>query len=245
MMKTLKKIVFILICFSSLCLLAQRGPRGDGSRGSRDFQRSGDTPRTVGDVQQAPQGDDRLISALLINSPFGGTEQTSVSEKLGVSLRSAAFVEGEWRFSLVNKDGRSVWLGVNEENEVFSAKITDFDQRKMAVQVLVNGRIHELSLDDRASFANRRISLNDGLIPDRNRPRTPEERRNLWEHASDAQKLEVNKIHDTARSQNRRLSREEFRRIMEIENSIKAPDSGGAQRGGAQSSAQSGQGARR
>ena len=57
----------------------------------------------------------------------------------------------------------------------------------------------------------------------RSRPRTPEERQKLWEYATDSQKLEAQKIRETARAQNRRLTREEFRLIGKIERSIKIP----------------------
>lgn len=46
----------------------------------------------------------------------------------------------------------------------------------------------------------------------------------VWRYATDAQRAEAAKINETARSQGRRPSREERKRIFEIERSIKLPD---------------------
>lgn len=177
---------------------------------------------------------EELIARLLEKSPFGVPPKGSIAEVAGVSLKSIAFMDGKPQFSVINKDQKSVWLALNEDCQIFPCKIISFEEDTMSVKALIGGKTFDLSMADRASYSTQKVELDPGILP-QNRP---VDRRKAWEYASDAQKAEANRIAETARAQGRRMNPQEYRRIMEIERSIKIPE--GAATSGGQGNRRSG-----
>ncbi len=176
------------------------------------------------DAEPVLSAEDILFNSLVEKNPFGTTQNASISEVAGISFKSAVFIDGQWRFSVVNKEQKSVWLALNEDCEIFQCKIISFDEDNMSVKALIASKTFELKMTDRASFSVQKATLNDGIIPNQSRPRNPAERAELWKHATEAQINEANAINAVAKSQNRALNRDERRQIEAIERSIKVPE---------------------
>jgi hypothetical protein len=194
----IKKLLLPVVCMASIALYAQ---------------------------SKLSQSDEGLLEALVENSPFGTKPEASVTtESLGITLRSAAFVDGEWRFHVAHKNGRTAWLAINEDSQAFACKITAFDQESMSVTLLANGKDFNLSLGGKSQSRSGNVKLNDGIIPSKKTIRTPEERHKRWLHATDEQKLEANRIDNAAKKEGRRLNYNEMKRILEIEDEIKVPE---------------------
>ena len=71
-------------------------------------------------------------------------------------------------------------------------------------------------------FTKDRYSIDD-LKP--RRPISPEERMKMWtQYASDEQKNAANQIYQAARAAGRRLNRNDFRKLRDIERTIKIPE---------------------
>ena len=167
-----------------------------------------------------------LLQKLAANSPFGSPPvdaSSSIAEVAGISFKSAVYVDGSWRFSVVNKDKKSAWLYMEEECNIFPCRVTAFDEQKMAITVNVDGRSYDLDISDRASFAQNKVELAQDLMPQRRY--SPQQSRVLWEkYATDQQKLEANKILAEAKANGRPLNRDDYRKLRAIERTIVVPE---------------------
>lgn len=169
---------------------------------------------------------DSLIASLLFNNPFGSSKSANATTEvtLGIYLKSIANMEGHWYFSFVSKDGKGAWLKVGEESQVLNCKVVSFDENSMSVKTFVAGKAYDMAITERSSTnASGNVELIDELKP---RKRiSPEERIKLWsEYASDEQKQSANQIYQAARAAGRRLNREDFRKLHDIERNIKVPE---------------------
>lgn len=179
-----------------------------------------------------------LIAALIFNNPFGNGAANSASteDTLGIYLKSIAMIDGQWQFSMISKDGRGAWLKIGEENPALNCKVVSFDENSMTAKTFVGGRTYDMSISERSSRAGTaKVELLDELKP---RKRiSPDERIKMWtEYASDDQKQAANQIYQAAKAAGRRLNRDDFRKLHDIERNIKIPEApsanGGPARGG-------------
>lgn len=175
--------------------------------------------------QSQDDSDESLIASLLYNNPFGAAKPAgSVEETLGIFLKSVAMMDGNWHFSLVSKDGRSAWLKIGEESSELNCKVVSFDESSMTVKTLVSGRSYDMAIVERsAASSSGNVELVDALKP--RKRLSAEERVKVWsKYASDEQKNAANQIYQAARAAGRRLNRDDFRKLYEIERSIKIPE---------------------
>ena len=175
--------------------------------------------------QSDDNSDEALIASLLYNNPFGTAKPAgSVEETLGIFLKSVALMDGNWHFSLVAKDGRSAWLKIGEESSELNCKVVSFDESSMTVKTLVSGRSYDMAIVERsAASSSGNVELVDALKP--RKRLSAEERVKVWsQYASDEQKNAANQIYQAARAAGRRLNRDDFRKLYEIERSIKIPE---------------------
>lgn len=179
--------------------------------------------------QSDDNSEESLIASLLFNNPFGNSKGAgaSVEETLGIYLKSIAMMDGNWHFSLVAKDGRSAWLKIGEESSELNCKVVSFDESSMTVKTFVGGRSYDMAIVERsAASSSGNVELVDALKP--RKRLSAEERVKVWsQYASDEQKNAANQIYQAARAAGRRLNRDDFRKLYEIERSIKIPENTG------------------
>lgn len=171
-------------------------------------------------------GENELLRLLASKNPFVPAGSNSASQTPeGVSLKSAAMVDGKWVFSVSDKSGKTMWLSIGEEIENAPCKIDSFDESSMTAKATVAGRQVDLSISERSSSpAAGRVELVDAIKP--RRMIAPHERAKVWsQYATDEQREAANRVWQTARAQGRNyLNREDRRKIFEIERSIQIPE---------------------
>lgn len=171
-------------------------------------------------------GENELLRLLVSKNPFVPAGSNSASQTPeGVSLKSAAMVDGKWAFSVSDKSGKTMWLGIGEEIENAPCKIDSFDESAMTAKATIAGRQVDLALSERSSSpAAGRVELVDAIKP--RRMIAPHERAKVWsQYATDEQREAANRVWQTARAQGRNyLNREDRRKIFEIERSIQIPE---------------------
>lgn len=182
----------------------------------------GDEQKNVG----LAEGENELLRLLASKNPFVPAGSNSASQTPeGVSLKSAAMVDGKWAFSVSDKSGKTMWLGIGEEIENAPCKIDSFDESAMTAKATIAGRQVDLSISERSSSpAAGRVELVDAIKP--RRMIAPHERAKVWsQYATDEQREAANRVWQTARAQGRNyLNREDRRKIFEIERSIQIPE---------------------
>ena len=182
----------------------------------------GDEQKNVG----LAEGENELLRLLASKNPFvpaGSNSATQTPE--GVSLKSGAMVDGRWDFSVSDKCGKTMWLGIGEEIENAPCKIDSFDESAMTAKATIAGRQVDLSISERSSSPSAgRVELVDAIKP--RRMIAPHERAKVWsQYATDEQREAANRVWQTARAQGRNyLNREDRRKIFEIERSIQIPE---------------------
>ena len=176
--------------------------------------------------QSDDNSEESLIASLLSNNPFGSAKPSgaSLDETLGIYLKSVAMMDGNWYFSLVSKDGKGAWLKIGEESSELNCKVLSFDEKSMTVKTFIGGRAYDMAIVERsAASSSGKVELIDALKP--RRPISPEERMKMWtQYASDEQKNAANQIYQAARAAGRRLNRNDFRKLRDIERTIKVPE---------------------
>ncbi len=159
--------------------------------------------------------DESMLAALSFNNPFGNAKKPDESE-MGISLKSIAMIDGRWNFSVASKEGKTAWLGIDEQSEVVPCKILSFDEPKMTVKALVGGRVFDLMLAEGTSA--RKVELDPRMMGGPPRRMSPQEREKLWSAATDDQKRRANEIMARARASGRRP---DFRQMMRLENEVR------------------------
>lgn len=203
---------------------AQAPASGDASAASAAAspggqEGGGETPSQSAYVSVARLSDDgsdeSMLAALSFNNPFGNAKKPDESE-MGISLKSIAMIDGRWNFSVASKEGKTAWLGIDEQSEVVPCKILSFDEPKMTVKALVGGRVFDLMLAEGTSA--RKVELDPRMMGGPPRRMSPQEREKLWSAATDDQKRRANEIMARARASGRRP---DFRQMMRLENEVR------------------------
>lgn len=164
---------------------------------------------------QSPE--EALLENLMSRNPFGGSDKPA--EKSGVMFTSAIKMDGEWNFGFTLKDGRSIFLKQQEQIEGLPCQVVDFDEEAVLVKIKIEGREEVLPITQ-VQFGGRRVELVAGLQV-RDRPPSPDERREIWnKFATDEERSAANNIFNAARAEGRRMNRNDFRRLREIEQNI-------------------------
>lgn len=162
---------------------------------------------------------DAMISALIFRNPFGSSGQKTPEEITGISLKSAVRVNGEWSFSVASKNGKTVWLKLNETSEVVECKITEFDPETMVAKLLISGKNFDFYVSDKpASPQDKYRDAAKRLAKSRLGGKA------IWDYATAEQARQANEIYRLAQQQGRKLSAQERKKLKEIEASIQLPE---------------------
>lgn len=162
---------------------------------------------------------DAMISALIFRNPFGSSGQKTPEEITGISLKSAVLVNGEWSFSVASKNGKTVWLKLNETSEVVECKITEFDPETMVAKLLISGKNFDFYVSDRP------VSPQDKYRDAAKRiAKSRRGGKAIWDYATAEQARQANEIYRLAQQQGRKLTAQERKKLGEIEASIQVPE---------------------
>lgn len=162
---------------------------------------------------------DAMISALIFKNPFGSSGLKTPEEITGISLKSAVLVNGQWSFSVASKDGKSVWLKLNEQSEVIACKILEFDEKTMIAKLLISGKNFDFFISDSPkSPQDKSKEAAKRAIKNRQGGKL------IWDYASAEQARQANEIYRLAQQQGRKLTAQERKKLREIESAISVPE---------------------